>query len=114
MPEDIRPIDANLAEAFHDAVGCYFVSWKPSDHGREISIDGKPFTIDAICRRVMSFSDRLPDHLLHRLLDAGDVREVGLKAALARERTYAAGAELLLDVMDRRVSEYQHRETLLR
>jgi hypothetical protein len=113
-PRGNDPIPESLSEAFGDAVGCYFVSWSPGDHGREISIDGKPFTIDAICRLVMSFTDRLPDNLLDRLLDAGDVREDGLKADLVQERTYAAGAKLLLGVMDQRVREYQHRETLLR
>jgi hypothetical protein len=98
MPEGVRPIDADLGEAFRDAVSCYFVSWSPALYGREISFKGRPFTIDAIFRLVMSFEDRLPDDLFDHLLDIGDVREDGLRADFAHERTYHAGAKYMLAV----------------
>jgi len=105
------PIPKELAEGFNDAVGRFRFSWSPALHGPEVSIDQIPYTIDAVCRLVMSFNDRLPDALADELLDISTgYEENDLRTQLANERSYAAGAQCLLRVMELTTREYQMRE----
>jgi hypothetical protein len=103
---DKQPIGADLAEAFRDVIS-FFPGWSPTSHGREISINGRAYAIDAVCGLVMSFNDRLPSDVVDELFAIASEPERQLKVRLAAERSYATGATLLLAVMQRRKSEHQ-------
>jgi hypothetical protein len=104
MSTDLIPRD--LAQGFRDAVEFYRSSWSPAVHGREVSINGRAFTISAVCSLVAGFTDQLPEDVQHDLLDCLDISHADLKNVLAQHPTYAAGSRCLLKVMQDREASY--------
>ncbi len=78
------PIPPELAEGFRDALSFYQTSWSPAEHGPEVSIEGRPHTILAVCARVSEYDERLPQDILYWFLGRMDVRYTDLKDYLAR------------------------------
>jgi hypothetical protein len=107
-------IPAKLAEAFQDALSFYRTSWSPAEHGPEVSIEGKPHTIVAVCSLVSQFDDPLPQAILYWLLGHMDARYTDLKDYLATHPTYKSAALCLSKLIRDRTTEYERRGALRR
>src|SRR5260370_41377548 len=86
------PIPPELAEGFRDALSFYQTSWSPAEPGPEVSIEGRPHTILAVCARVSEYDERLPQDILYWFLGRMDVRYTDLKDYLASHPTYKNAA----------------------
>ena len=86
-----NPIPQDLAEGFRDALSFYRTSWSPADHGPEVSIGGRPYTILAVCELVSEFDDRLPQEILYWFIGRMDARYADLKDYLARTYSKITG-----------------------
>jgi hypothetical protein len=108
------PIPLNLAEAFAEAVSRFQLTWSPAEHGPEISIGRKPFSLKAVCSLVDSFEDKLPDDVFDVLDLCLDATQIRSKEDLGRNQTYAAGARCLRKLIEDRESEYRRLKELRR
>jgi hypothetical protein len=91
-----KPISPQLADAFFAAVREY-VRW--SYMGAEPGITNEEdelIPISTVCRRVDTFTDSLPDEVCNALCFLTTQKH--LKEKLDAERTYATGAQLLLQI----------------
>jgi hypothetical protein len=100
------PMTARLREAFHRAVELY-PDWSAAFAEREVSIEGKPHSISAVCRLVAGFSDQLPDNVFDELRFLMRAHHVEIKENLAKDRSYAIGAKYLLKLIDAKKSAYR-------
>ena len=95
-----HPIPQNLQDGFCEVVMMY-PDWEPSRSGREVKIDGKYYSMTAVCGLVSSFDDPLPDNILALLFDHLRDR-IALLEDLGKNRSYAAGGRCLLKLMEAR------------
>jgi hypothetical protein len=82
--------------------------WSPAVSDREISIDGKPYTIEAVCDLVSTFDDKLPPDLLELLSSKMGAQNMDVQEDLEGHKSYASGGRCLRKLMDRRKANYQH------
>jgi hypothetical protein len=108
------PILPVLAEGFRDAVSFYQTSWSPAEHGPEVSIEGRPYTLPAVCAWVSKFDDRLPQDILYWFLRHMDARYTDLKDYLVSNPTYNTAALCLAKLIRDRTTEYERMEALRR
>jgi hypothetical protein len=111
MAED--PIPQNLQDAFRDVVHLYS-DWSPALPDREISIDGKPFSMSTVCGFVSGFDDQLPEDLFEVLSSYMHTQDQDLQEELAVHESYASGGRCLRKLMERRRDAYRQREEALR
>ena len=100
-----KPISPQLADAFFAAVRGY-VRW--GYMGPEPGItneENELIPISAVCRRVDTFTDRLPDEVCNALCFLTTQKH--LKEKLDEERTYATGAQLLLKLIEDRKAQWE-------
>jgi hypothetical protein len=98
------PISKKLADAFFEAVRMY-IRW--GFMAPEPSVTSDPddaVPISTICRRVDTFVDPLPDEVFDALYFLAVQKQ--FKEKLETERTYAAGAEFLLKLIEDRKAEW--------
>jgi len=101
MTDDAIP--PNLAEAFAQAVLVYG-DWDPSIPEREVRIDGASYTMSAVCDLVDRYTDPLPEEVYTVLsshfhnMPHGELK----KRFDESDRTYAAGARCLRELIERR------------
>jgi len=103
----LDPISSDLITAFLEAVDLYRDYWSPASPERAIAFRGAFYSIGAVCVLVRSYKDRLPDSVLAELLAFTDAANMDFGERLASERSYAAAAHCLLQLMDRRKTEYR-------
>jgi hypothetical protein len=99
-----KPISPQLADAFFAAVRGY-VRW--GYMGPEPGItneENELVPISTVCRRVDTFTDRLPDEVCNALCFLTTQKH--LKEKLDAERTYASGAQLLLKLIEDRKAQW--------
>ena len=99
-----KPISPQLADAFFAAVRGY-VRW--GYMGPEPGItneENELVPISTVCRRVDTFTDRLPDEVCNALCFLATQKH--LKEKLDAERTYATGAQLLLKLIEDRKAQW--------
>ena len=99
-----KPISPQLADAFFAAVRGY-VRW--GYMGPEPGItneENEPIPISTVCRRVDTFTDRLPDEVCNALCFLTTQKH--LKERLDAEPTYANGAQLLLKLIEDRKAQW--------
>ena len=99
-----KPISPQLADAFFAAVRGY-VRW--GYMGPEPGItneENEVIPISTVCRRVDTFTDRLPDEVCNALCFLTTQKH--LKEKLDAERTYATGAQLLLKLIEDRKAQW--------
>lgn len=101
------PIPNDLIEAF-DQVVRFMSDWRPPEPERAVRLKGTFCTMSEVCRLLGMSSVRLPpdifDHLSSVYIDASHKH---LSEKLGAERTYAAGADFLLKLIDDRKAEYR-------
>ena len=98
------PLSPQLADAFFAAVRGY-VRW--GYMGPEPGItneENELIPISTVCRRVDTFTDRLPDEVCNALCFLTTQKH--LKEKLDAERTYATGAQLLLKLIEDRKAQW--------
>jgi hypothetical protein len=105
------PIPTRLSEAFHRAVELYS-DWSAAFAEREVSIDGKPYSMSAVCRLLSGFSDQLPENVFDELRFLMRAHQVEIKGHLAKDRSYAMGAKYLLELIDARKAAYRRLEQI--
>ena len=108
------PILPVLAEGFRDAVSFYQTSWSPAEHGPEVSIEGRPYTILAVCALVSEFDDQLPQEILYWFIGRMDARYTDLKDYLVSHPTYKTAALCLSKLIRDSKAEYERKEALRR
>jgi hypothetical protein len=89
-----HPIPEDLRAAFRLAVLTNFDLWYSGLGAEEIFLGGRSYSVEAICHRVSSYSDRMPDDVYQHLcglLVHGDYR-----IERPMEQTYAEGARCIL------------------
>jgi hypothetical protein len=99
-----KPISPQLADAFFAAVRGY-VRW--GYMGPEPGItneENELIPISTVCRRVDTFTDRLPDEVCNALCFLTTQKH--LKEKLDAERTYVTGAWLLLKLIEDRKAQW--------
>src|ERR1700730_14408731 len=106
------PIPPELAEGFRDALSFYRTSWSPAEHGPEVSIEGRPYTILAVCAQVSKFDDPLPQDILYWFLGHMDARYTDLRDYLATHPTYKSAALCLSKLIRDSKAEFERREAL--
>jgi hypothetical protein len=110
VPDTAKPIPQDLARAFCEAVLCFrdeeFGSPEPS-----VEFRGHVEPISTICAMVESFkNDQVPADILLRLCGYMRLGDEKRKNDLANDRSYSMAADCLLQLMQRRVTEYVRRE----
>ena len=99
-----KPISPQLADAFFAAVRGY-VRWGYMGPEPGITNEGNELIpISTVCRRVDTFTDRLPDEVCNALCFLTTQKH--LKEKLDAERTYAVGAQLLLKLIEDRKAQW--------
>jgi hypothetical protein len=99
-----EPISPKLADTFFEAVREH-VRWSYMGAEPSISDDqDELIPISTVCRRVDTFTDPLPDEVFNALYFL--TAQKHLKEKLDAERTYAAGAQLLLKLIEDRKAEW--------
>ena len=99
-----KPISPQLADAFFAAVRGY-IRW--GYMGPEPGItneENELIPISAVCRRVDTFTDRLPDEVCNALCFLTTQKH--LKEKFDAEPTYATGAQLLLKLIEDRKAQW--------
>lgn len=99
-----KPISPQLADAFFAAVRGY-IRW--GYMGPEPGItneENELIPISTVCRRVDTFTDRLPDEVCNALCFLTTQKH--LKEKLDAERTYVTGAWLLLKLIEDRKAQW--------
>jgi hypothetical protein len=109
-----EPIPQDLADAFCATVLRFpdggFGSPEPT-----IGFRGQVEPISAVCTMVESFkSDRIPDDIFARLCSYMRIGDERLKNNLASDHSYSMAADCLLQLIQRRVTEYVRSEALRR
>jgi len=98
-----KPISPQLADAFFAAVREY-VRWSYMGAEPGITNEDELIPISTVCRRVDTFTDRLPDDVCNALCFL--TAQKHLKEKLDAERTYATGAQLLLRLIEDRKAQW--------
>jgi len=107
---DSIPVPPDLAEGFHDAV-LLFDSWTPDVAELLVSMDGKQYSMTAVCGLVHGFgTSTIPEPVFDRLLDYMDASHATLKKKLSKDRTYATAAECLRELIIDRKKGYEARQ----
>lgn len=105
----IDPISTDLAEAFRDAVEAFLV-WRQSNPEPEVSINGRGYSMTAVCGLVDSFGDDLPEPVSEWLNYYMDISCNDLRAKLGADRTYRTGADCLRELINRRKEGWERSE----
>jgi hypothetical protein len=110
VPEQAKSIPQDLAKAFCEAVLCFrdgeFGSPEPS-----VDFRGLVEPISTICAMVESFkSDQVPADVLLRLCSYMRLGDEKRKNDLARDQSYSMAGDCLLQLIQRRVTDYVRRE----
>jgi hypothetical protein len=108
--QSTKPIPRDLATAFCEAVLSY-QDWAPGNAEPTVVFCGHVEPISAICAMVESFkSDQIPGDIFLRLCAYVRVGDEYLKIDLASDRCYSKAADCLLQLIQRRVTEYVRQE----
>jgi hypothetical protein len=107
------PIPANLAAAFHEAVGLYS-DWNPAFPELKVTIERVPFDMGAVCGFVNKFDDPLPEAAFDRLLTYMHAEHAALKEKLTSDRSYSAAAFCLRKLIESKKADQQRIEELRR
>jgi hypothetical protein len=97
---DHPPISRALSAAFRDAIDQYGIVGPALDDELLVSLDGKRYTIDEVCRRVIEYRDPMPE--LHRQMLCelrGGNCDLG-------DQSYGSGARYLFDLKKARRAVY--------
>jgi hypothetical protein len=110
MTETAKPIPRDLAEAFCAAVVCYrngdFGSPEPT-----VRFLGQTEPISTICAMVEPFkNDQIPKDILARLSSYMRLGDENAKNDLAGNQSYSMAGDCLLQLIQRRVTEYVRRQ----
>jgi hypothetical protein len=110
MPEPAKSIPQDLAKAFCEAVLCFrdeeFGSPEPS-----VEFRGHIEPISTICAMVYAFkNDQVPADILLRLCSYMRLGDEKRKNDLTGDHSYSVAADCLLQLIQRRVTEYVRRE----
>jgi len=87
--DSLAPIPKGLCDAFWGAIGQYS-DWCRGQAEPDVSLDGRPFSISAVCDFVSRFNDPMPAfrwQLLAGLMRGGD--------ELPNDQSYGSAARLL-------------------
>jgi hypothetical protein len=110
VPDPVKSIPEDLAKAFCEAVLCFrdeeFGSPEPS-----VEFRGHVEPISTICAMVESFkNDQVPADILLRLCSYMRLGDEKRKNDLASGHSYSMAGDSLLQLIQRRVTEYVRRE----
>jgi hypothetical protein len=103
------PIPNYLREAFAEAIEL-FSDWSPATPEREISINGRPFTMSGVCGLVDGYADPIPDSVVVALVTHLQPQHTALKKQLAKNPSYTTGAKCLRRLISDRKVDYQRLE----
>ena len=112
MTEPSNDLKQKLHDAFRQAVRNFGVSWSPAIHGPELIIDGRPYTIEAVCGLVIDcgLSYPLPAATYAELCGHFDAGHQDLAVRLAKDPSYENAAKCLVKLVANKKAEYRHRE----
>jgi len=99
------PTPNYLREAFGEAVQL-FSDWSPAVCEREVSINGRPFTMSGVCGLVDGYADPIPDGVVAELTT--HLQTTALKEQLVRDPSYTTGAKCLRRLISNRQADYRH------
>jgi len=102
MRQEPEKISAGLEMAFEQAVDLYH-AWTPGLGEPTIQFGAEALTISGVCRLVAHFSDDAPTIVRGRInyyLDG--LRDKDLREVLEQDSSYAAAANCLLNLIERR------------
>ena len=101
------PIPNSLREAFRQAVQL-FSDWSPAVSEREVSINGRPFTMSGVCGLVDGYADPIPDGVVAELTTHLQTSHTALKKQLEKDPSYSTGAKCLRRLIFDRKADYRH------
>jgi len=105
-----KPIPRDLATAFCEAVLSY-QDWASGNAEPTVVFCGHVEPISTICAMVESFKgDQIPGDIFLHLCACMRVGDQNLKIDLASDHSYSKAADCLLQLIQRRVTEYVRRE----
>jgi len=114
MPEPAKPIPGDLAEAFCAAV----VSYPDGDFGSSeptVGFRGHVEPISTICAMVEPFKiDQIPENIFARLCSYMHLGDEKVRGNIASDQSYSMAGDCLLQLIQRRVTDYVRREALRR
>jgi hypothetical protein len=99
--ELLNPIPRVLCDAFWGAIGQYN-DWCRGQPEPEVSVDGRPFTISAVCDFVSKFGDLMPAErwdLLAGVSRSGD--------ELPNDQSYGSGARFLAHLIREKKARFE-------
>ncbi len=105
------PIPDSHRDAFSEAVAA-FHDWNRGGSEPQISLEGQPYTVGAICNAVVVFRDPMPDGVYDDLCEIakqfrGGPEGLGHSCEGPKGHSYASGAFCLLRLYDARVAHYK-------
>jgi len=100
------PIPNYLREAFSEAVQL-FSDWSPAVSEREVSINGRPFTMRGVCGLVDGYADPIPDSVVAELTTHLQTSHTALKKQLEKDPSYSTGAKCLRRLISDRQADYR-------
>jgi hypothetical protein len=101
------PIPNYLREAFGEAVQL-FSDWSPAVPEREVSINGRPFTMSGVCGLVDGYGDPIPDSVVAELTTHLRFSHAALKKQLERDSSYSTGAKCLRRLISDRKADHRY------
>jgi hypothetical protein len=110
MPKAAEPIPQDLAKAFCQAVLC-FRDQESSGPDPSVRFRGQAQPVSTICAMVESFkNDQVPADILLRLCGHMRLGDEKRENDLAGDQSYSMAGDCLLQLIQRRVTEYVRRE----
>ncbi|HXW48044.1 MAG TPA: hypothetical protein VEK31_01230 [Xanthobacteraceae bacterium] len=102
-----EPIPNYLREAFSEAVQL-FSNWNPALSEREVSVNGRPFTMSGVCGLVDGYADPMSDAVVAELTTHLRTSHAALKKQLEKDPSYSTGARCLRRLISDRKADYRY------